>query len=127
MLTQTLARLRLANLPVGRQVLFCSSFPNQVEDRLKFIPVAMATACTQLDWVKRNFSSNKTKFGCVSLTQHWVSKSKISLLCSKDAANERAMRCMYSKCSPDSLSVPNSCKNTCISLCFLLTLKHKAL
>ena len=61
LLTQVLARLRLANLPVGRQVLFCSSS--------KFIPVAMAT--------KRNFSSNKTKFGYVSLTQHWVSKSTI--------------------------------------------------
>ena len=24
----------------------------------------MATACTQLDWVKRNFSSNKTKPAC---------------------------------------------------------------
>ena len=42
--------------------------PNRVEDRLKFIPVAKATACTQLDWVKRNFSLNKTKFGYVSLT-----------------------------------------------------------
>ena len=75
LLIQMLTRLRLANLPVGRQVLFCSAFPNQVEDRLKFIPVAKATACTQLDWVKRNFSLNKTKFGYVSLTQHWINKS----------------------------------------------------
>ena len=70
LLIQMLTRLRLANLPVGRQVLFCSAS--------KFIPVAKATACTQLDWVKRNFSLNKTKFGYVSLTQHWINKSNKS-------------------------------------------------
>ena len=52
------------------QILFCSSFPNRVEDRLKLIPVAKAT--------KRSFSSNKIKFGYVSLTQHWISKSIIN-------------------------------------------------
>ena len=50
------------------QILFCSAS--------KFIPVATAT--------KRNFSLNKTKFGCVSLSQHWISKSiyiPYTLLC----------------------------------------------
>ena len=51
----------------------------------------MATACTQLDWVKRNFSSNKTKFGCVSLTQHWINKSIIKTILLKYVTETRSI------------------------------------